>query len=151
MGPAVAILVAISATLRSCALSWNLSLHISPPGLTLIVTQRVHSIMAKTRSRLLTHFSEPSQRSQHRFSTLSNTSKHVCKVITESTSSSSLVEQQNQPEEALLDNVQPMVVDNLDGTPADVGHTANISVRTKAKRYQNSVRQYYPFIEFSYI
>src|SRR5260221_1838041 len=99
--------------------------------------------MAKAKSRLLTHYAEPSQRSQHRFATLSNTSKHVCKVFAESTSSSSLVEQQNQPEGALLDNDQPraMLVDDLNDTvtPADIGHPANISVRAKAKRYQNSV------------
>jgi len=113
-------------------------------------THRVHSIMAKAKSRLLTHAPELS-RSRHRFSTLTNTSKRVRKVFTESTSSSSFVEQQNQPEEALLDNVQPMVVDDLNGTLADIGHPANISVRAKAKRYQNSVRQCYPFIEFSRI
>ncbi len=97
--------------------------------------------MAKAKSRLLTHYAEPSQRSQHRFATLSNTSKRVRKVFAESTSSSSLVEQQNQPEGALLDNDQPraMVVDDLNDTPADIGHPANISVRAKAKRYQNSV------------
>jgi hypothetical protein len=94
--------------------------------------------MAKVKSRLLTHYAEPSQWSQHRFATSSNTSKRVRKVFTESTS---IVEQQNQPEEASLDNDQPMVVDDLYGTPqaADIGHLSNVSVRTKAKRYQNSV------------
>ena len=66
-------------------------------------------------------------------------------------SSSSLVEQQNKLEESLLDNDQPMVVDDLNGTPADIGHPANISVHAKAKRYQNSVWQCYPFVEFSHI
>ena len=95
--------------------------------------------MAKAKSRLLTHYAEPSQRSQHRFITLSNTSKRVRKVFTESTSNSSLVEQPNQPEDVLPDNDQPMVVDDLRGTPTDISHPAKISVCTKAKRYQNSV------------
>jgi len=95
--------------------------------------------MAKAKSQLLTHYAEPSQRSQHRFATLSNTSKRVRKVFTELMSSSSLVEQQNQLEGALLDNDQPMVVDDLNDAPADIDHPANISVHAKAKRYQNSV------------
>ena len=50
------------------------------------------------------------------------------------------MEQQNQPDKVLLNNDQPMIVDNmLDGTPADIDCPANISVHTKAKRYQNLV------------
>jgi len=102
-------------------------------------SQRAHG-MPKAKSRLLTYYAEPSGRSQRKFATLSNTSKRVRRVFTESTSSSALVEQQNQPDEALLDNDQPMIVDDmLDGTPADIDCPANISVHTKAKRYQNSV------------
>jgi len=62
----------------------------------------------------------------------------VRKVFTASASSSSLVEQEDQPEEDLLDECQPMIVDDLD-VPIGVDYLANISVHTKAKRYRNSV------------
>jgi hypothetical protein len=91
--------------------------------------------MVKKKSRLLTHHAQPAQR---KFITLSNTSKRVRKVFTASASNSSLV--RNQLEEELLDGGQSIIANDLDGTPADIDCPANISVRTKAKRYQNSVR-----------
>jgi|SRR6267142_1368046 len=102
--------------------------------------------MVKTKSRLLTHHAQPAQR---KFITLSNTSKRVRKVFTASASTSSLV--QNQLEEESLDGGQSIIVDDLDGTPADVDCPANISVRTKAKRYQNSVRPCHHCIKISII
>ena len=95
-------------------------------------SRRPHS-MTKKKSRLLTHHVERSQRSRNKFPTLSNSGSRVRKVFTESTSSSSLVGEQNQLEEV------PMIVDDLDHTPVEIDYPANISVRTKAKRYQNSV------------
>ena len=110
-----------------------------------VAATRVHldshrtSSMVKATSRLLKHHAQPSLRSHRNFVTSSNTSKGVRKVFTPSASSSSPVKQQSQPEEDLLDGGHPIIVDDLDGTPADIDYPANISVRTKAKRYQNSV------------
>lgn len=104
--------------------------------------------MTKKRSRLLTHNDQPPQ---HEFVTFSNTSRRVRRVFTSSASTSTLGEQQNEPEENLLDyhGGQLSVVDDLDGALAGVDYhePAQISVRTKAKRYQNSVRHH--FLEFS--
>src|ERR1700704_1742567 len=93
--------------------------------------------MAKTTSRLIKHHAQPSPRSHRNFVTSSNTSKRVRKVFTPSASSSSPMKQQSQPEENLLDGGHPIIVDGLDGTPANIDYPANISVHTKAKRYQN--------------
>jgi len=92
-----------------------------------------------SRPRLLTHHAQLSQQPQHNFVTLSNTSNRVRKVFTASASSSSLVEQEDQPEEDLSDSCQPMIVDDLDGNASGIDYPANISVHTKAKRYENSV------------
>jgi|SRR5947208_13778677 hypothetical protein len=105
--------------------------------------------MGKGKSRLLTHRAQPPQQSQRKFVTSSNTSKRVRKVIT--ASSSSLVEQQSHPGKDLLDSGQPMIVDDLDGAPCDIDYPANISVRTKAKRYQNSVRRFHHCFKINYI
>jgi hypothetical protein len=99
--------------------------------------------MVKGKSQLLTHHAsaQPSQPSKHKFVTLSNTSKRVRKVFTASTSSSLLVEKQNELEQELIDSGQSIIMDDWDCTPAEIANPANISVCTKAKRYQNSVRQ----------
>ena len=50
------------------------------------------------------------------------------------------MEQKNEPEEEILSSGHSMIVDDLDGIiPTDIDCPANISVHTKAKRYQNSV------------
>ena len=97
------------------------------------------SSMVKAMLRLIKHHAQLSLWSHHNFVTSSNTSKGVHKVFTPSASSSSPVKLQSQLEEDLLDGGHPIIVDDLDGTPADVDYPANISVCTKAKRYQNSV------------
>jgi len=95
--------------------------------------------MAKTMSRLIKHHAQPSPQSHRNFVISSNTSKHVRKVFTPSASSSSPMKQQSQPEKNLLDGGHPIIVDDLDSTPANIDYPANISVCTKAKRYQNLV------------
>jgi len=123
--------------------------------------QRVHtshqcdshrdSSMAKTNSRLIKHHAQSSPPFRRKFVTSSNTSKRVRQVFTASASSSSPVKQQSQLEEDLLDGGQPIIVDALDGTPPDVDYPADISVHTKAKRYQNSVGKCHYCIETNYI
>src|SRR5262245_24863058 len=97
------------------------------------------SDMAKTKSRILTHFAKYAQPSEHKSTTLSNTATRLHKVFT-SLPISSTQTGSNAPASVSSEmpgdqNLEPV----MHGQPGVEQPAGGVHIRTKAKRYLNSV------------